>query len=281
MNREGFGIRKILILKWIVLGSVLTWAYKSTLLSTLVTIRYNKPIDTLADLDTSGLPLVIAEGSFYHKAIENEQSDIIKRIYSRSIAIQVTKQTEAKYAAMYYLCIVNHKKRLNFVSNFRAFKNLVVYAGSKAYFDAMLINKAHPSKETVMYVPTSFIVPRGSPLQDSNTLYITKIPHSDLSPSFQSAFRNDIMWLHDMGILEKLKYDIMRPPISIPYPKVRRDEPLILSQLGIVIIILAAGLCLSLPVFFCELMKGRGKKPLIRRDFTEPIEQQPTAHHID
>ena len=103
MNRDGFSIRKILILKWIVLGSVLTWAYKSTLLSTLVTIRYNKPIDTLADLDTSGLPLVIVEGSFYHKVIENDQRDIMKRIYNRSIVFQLTKQAEAKYVAMYYI----------------------------------------------------------------------------------------------------------------------------------------------------------------------------------
>ena len=78
--------------------------------------------------------------------------------------------------------------------------------------------------------------------------------------AFQSAFHSDIMWLHDTGILEKIKYDIIRPPFPIPDPKVRRDEPLIISQLGIVMIILAVLHFLSLPVFFCELMRGRGKK---------------------
>ena len=101
INRDGFGIRKILILRWIVLGSVLTWGYKSTLLSTLVTIRYNKPIDTLADLDRSGLPLVIVEGTAPDRAFKNEQRDIMRRIYSRSIVDQVTPQNEAKYGAMY------------------------------------------------------------------------------------------------------------------------------------------------------------------------------------
>ena len=101
INRDGFCTRKILILKWIVLGSVLTWGYKSTLLSTLVTIRYNKPIDTLADLDRSALPLVILKGSASHQAFENEQRDIMKQIYKRSILYQLTRQTEAKYAAMY------------------------------------------------------------------------------------------------------------------------------------------------------------------------------------
>ena len=77
---------------------------------------------------------------------------------------------------------------------------------------------------------------------------------------FQSAFHKDIGWLRDMGILERLKYDITRPPHAKPYPKFWRDKPLIISQLGIVMIILAAGLGLSFPVFLCELMRGRGKK---------------------
>ena len=79
---------------------MLTWAYKSTLLSTLVTIRYNKPIDTLADLDRSGLPLAIVDGSSEQKAFENDQRDIMKQIYSRSILFQPTQENEAKYAAM-------------------------------------------------------------------------------------------------------------------------------------------------------------------------------------
>ena len=101
INRDGFGIRKILILKWIVLGSVLTWGYKSTLLSTLVTIRYTKPIDTLADLDRSGLPLVMAAGLAEQQAFENDQREMMKRIYSRSILFQFNRQTQSKYETMY------------------------------------------------------------------------------------------------------------------------------------------------------------------------------------
>ena len=67
------------------------------------------------------------------------------------------------------------------------------------------------------------------------------------------------MWLRDTGILEKLKDKIVRAPFSIPLPKVRRDQPLIMAQLGIVIIVLSVGLGFSFPVFLAELMKGRGK----------------------
>ena len=70
------------------------------------------------------------------------------------------------------------------------------------------------------------------------------------------------MWLRDTGILERLKYHIFTPQSRTPYPKVRRDKPLIISQLGIVMIVLAIGLGLSLLVFICELRKGGRKKSL-------------------
>ena len=70
------------------------------------------------------------------------------------------------------------------------------------------------------------------------------------------------MWLRDTGILDKLRDDIINAPFSIPLPKVRYDQPLIISQLGIVMIVLAIGLGLSFHVFLGELMRGRGKKKI-------------------
>ena len=90
----------------------------------------------------------------------------------------------------------------------------------------------------------------------------------------QKAFHKDVLWLHDTGVLARLKDDITRSPPLIPNEKVRRDQPLIMSQLGIVVIILAVGHVLSLPVFFCELMVGRGRKTsdLHSRDSSKPAE---------
>ena len=63
------------------------------------------------------------------------------------------------------------------------------------------------------------------------------------------------MWLKDTGILEKLKYDAMNPPYLIPDPIVRFNEPLILKQLGIIMILLVASLSIGTIVFFMELFK--------------------------
>ena len=83
------------------------------------------------------------------------------------------------------------------------------------------------------------------------------------------------MWLRDCGILDKILYDVIRPMTPIPDPQVRRDQPLILSQLGIVMIVLAVGLVLSIPVFLCELKKGRVRSNSNQlKDFNEPNERQ-------
>ena len=80
-------------------------------------------------------------------------------------------------------------------------------------------------------------------------------------PSFQSA----ISWLKDTGILNKLKDDAMNPPMVIPLPKVRYNQPLILRQLGITMIILGVGLLFSVLTFFKEIWTARKKVVVIER----------------
>ena len=57
------------------------------------------------------------------------------------------------------------------------------------------------------------------------------------------------MWLKDTGILDKVKYDAMNPPNLIPDPVLRVDEPIILQQLGIIMILLVGGLSIGTLLF--------------------------------
>ena len=59
--------------------------------------------------------------------------------------------------------------------------------------------------------------------------------------------------------MTKLKNDVMNPPMPIPPPKVRHNQPLILRQLQITVIILAIGLCIAILAFLVELWTNRGK----------------------
>ena len=68
-----------------VFANILTLGYLSTLLSQMVAIRYDNPIDTTDDLDRSGLPLLIAGGSSLDYLLENDPKPAVKRIYNRSL----------------------------------------------------------------------------------------------------------------------------------------------------------------------------------------------------
>ena len=75
----------MLILKWIFLGNVITMAYKSTLLSSLIKIRYETPIVTLSDLEKSGLPVLMTEGSPVVEVLATDPRESIKNIFNRRI----------------------------------------------------------------------------------------------------------------------------------------------------------------------------------------------------
>ena len=81
IDRKGFKIRKILLLKWIFLGNFITMAYNSTLLSSLITIRYEDPIDSLTDLEASGLPFLMHKNSWIEKMFANDERQLWKSIY--------------------------------------------------------------------------------------------------------------------------------------------------------------------------------------------------------
>ena len=87
INRGGFVFsRKLLILMWLMLASnLLLWSYKSTLLSTLILIYYENPINTLEDVDGSGLPVLIPKNSAPHWLMATDPRLTVKRIYRKSV----------------------------------------------------------------------------------------------------------------------------------------------------------------------------------------------------
>ena len=64
-------------------------AYKKSLLSSLIPIRYDDAIDGLNDLDNLGLPLMIWKGTSFHKIISMDSRPIMRRIFNRSIVVNL------------------------------------------------------------------------------------------------------------------------------------------------------------------------------------------------
>ena len=63
------------------------------------------------------------------------------------------------------------------------------------------------------------------------------------------------MWLRDTGVLDKMKYDMLKTEPLIPLPNVWKNEPLQVHQLGIIMIIHLLGITLSIFVFVWELLR--------------------------
>ena len=113
IDRNGFRTRKILILKWIFLGNILTMGYKCTLLSTLIPVRYESSITTLSELDQSKLPLLITRGSDLDHAFAKDPRPIMKRIYNNSILWEFTgPKSVAQSQKMYLIKNLNRSARL-------------------------------------------------------------------------------------------------------------------------------------------------------------------------
>ena len=66
-------------------SNLLLWSYKSTLLSTLITIYYENPINTLEDVDRSGLPVMVPNNTVLHWLIATDPRPTTKSIFKKSV----------------------------------------------------------------------------------------------------------------------------------------------------------------------------------------------------
>ena len=73
-------------------------AYKKSLLSSLIPIRYEDTIDSINDLDNSSLPLMIWKGSATEKYFASNSRPMMKRIFNRSMLVSIDKDGLPKWA---------------------------------------------------------------------------------------------------------------------------------------------------------------------------------------
>ena len=60
-------------------------AYKSTLLSSLITVRYERPIDTIMDLEKSGLPALLPNNTPLQTLFATDPRRVMQNIYNNSL----------------------------------------------------------------------------------------------------------------------------------------------------------------------------------------------------
>ena len=83
-------------------GNFLAMGYKSTLLSTLIPIRYESTIDTLEEMAKSGLPLSVPLHTTLNKLLAGDPRPTMKEIYKRSYYFSLPgTDTYAKGSKLY------------------------------------------------------------------------------------------------------------------------------------------------------------------------------------
>ena len=126
-------------------------------------------------------------------------------------------------------------------------------------------------KEHYKTIPSSYVVPKGSPLQvrkvESTFHKCLKIFY------FQNLLNNSTQWLRDTGVLAKLTDDELNAPVPIPDPKLRIDQPISIKELGIAFAGYSVGMALALFYIIWELCTNRKS----RRVRIKP--KRPTLNH--
>ena len=90
--------RKFLILKWMMIGVLLSNGYRSVLLATLVSPTFEKPIDTIQDLLDTERP-IYAEGAFIKLFRYSSLESIVQlgtKIENTANATQISRRLDKR-----------------------------------------------------------------------------------------------------------------------------------------------------------------------------------------
>lgn len=72
--------RSIVVLHWLICGYILSMGYCSTLLSVMISIRYEDTIDNINDMDERGMPIIFVESSPIGEVVLNDPRPAMRRI---------------------------------------------------------------------------------------------------------------------------------------------------------------------------------------------------------
>ena len=92
--------RQLLLIQWLMWANILSHAYKSTLLSTLCTIRYTEPLDTADQMDASGLPFYVLGGTAMEWLAKSDPREVVKQLNDKRYDMPFDGTIEEKYLKM-------------------------------------------------------------------------------------------------------------------------------------------------------------------------------------
>ena len=96
--RESFtGARRLLLIQWLIMGNVISHVYKGALLSSLVTIRYTEALDTMIQMEQSGIPFYCLGNTALCWLAETDPRDVGIKLNKRRFDMPYSGKVEEKY----------------------------------------------------------------------------------------------------------------------------------------------------------------------------------------
>ena len=89
--------RALLLITWLSMCSILNYAYKGTLLSTLIAISYEAPLDTIDQMVQSGLPFYVWANSVLAYLIKTDQRESVMQLKETLVEIHFRGTADEEY----------------------------------------------------------------------------------------------------------------------------------------------------------------------------------------
>ena len=79
------------------MGNVISHVYKGALLSSLITIRYTEPLDTMIQMEQSGIPFYCLGNTVLCWLAKNDPRDVAMKLNERRFDMPFSGEVEDKY----------------------------------------------------------------------------------------------------------------------------------------------------------------------------------------
>ena len=96
--RESFPrSRRLLLIQWLIMGNILSHVYKGALLSSLITIQYTKTLDTMSEMEQSGIPLMCPANTVICWLLKTDPRPLGIKLNERRVDMPFPGYTDEKY----------------------------------------------------------------------------------------------------------------------------------------------------------------------------------------
>ena len=86
---------------WLMVTTILSHTFKGALLSSLTTIRYTKPLDTIDQMVESGLPFYLPRGGMLEWLAKTDRRESVMKLNERRVFIPFFGDWDEKNLTMY------------------------------------------------------------------------------------------------------------------------------------------------------------------------------------